>query len=40
MGVNNKFYDHLIINPTNVGAIVQWGLDLYKKEQKKFKTAT
>lgn len=37
MGVNNKFSDHLIINPANVGTILQWSLDLYKKQYKKYK---
>lgn len=39
MGVNNKLADQFVVNQGSVGPILQWALDMHKKEYKKFRTA-
>lgn len=37
MGVNNKLSEQYIVNQNNISGVIQWALDSYKKQYKKFK---
>ncbi len=40
MGINNKLVDQYLVNQIGANSTLQWALDCYKKEYKKFKHST